>query len=221
MDRRKEESMIFEQIEAGGDRNFSYLIGDEDSRLCAVVDPGYDTHKLAARVKDLGLKVAYIFNTHTHHDHVAGNGVFRQGDVQLAAYKEARVNPDIRLDHGDVIQLGKQRIDILFTPGHYLDAICLLVNGKLMTGDTLFVGCIGGSFSQGANTENQFHSLFEVIMQLDDSVEIYPGHDYGPKPFSTIGYERAHNPFLQRTNFQDFVWLKEHWDEYKAEHGIP
>ena len=66
--------MIFEQIDAGGDRNFSYLIGDEESRLCAVVDPGYDTSKLEARVKDLGLKVAYILNTHTHHDHVAGNG---------------------------------------------------------------------------------------------------------------------------------------------------
>ena len=58
-------------------------------------------------------------------------------------------------------------------------------------------------------------------MKLDDSVEVYPGHDYGPQPFSTIGHERATNPFLQRANFQDFVWLKEHWDEYKAEHGIP
>jgi len=213
--------MIFEQIDAGGDRNFSYLIGDEESRLCAVVDPGYDTSKLEARVKDLGLKVAYILNTHTHGDHTAGNDVFHKGDVKLAAYKEARVNPDIKLDHGDTVQVGKQRIDILFTQGHYLDAICLLVNGKLITGDTLFVGCIGGSFSQGANTEKQFHSLFEVIMKLDDSVEVYPGHDYGPQPFSTIGNERANNPFLHRTNFQDFVWLKEHWDEYKAEHGIP
>src|SRR4029453_16135784 len=100
----EERPMIFEQIDAGGDRNFSYLIGDEESRLCAVVDPGYDTDKLAARGRDLGLKVAYIFNTHTHHDHVAGNGVFRRGEVKLAAYKEARVNPDIKLDHGDEIQ---------------------------------------------------------------------------------------------------------------------
>jgi hypothetical protein len=52
-------------------------------------------------------------------------------------------------------------------------------------------------------------------------VEVYPGHDYGATPWSTIGYERTNNPFLQRTNFQDFVWLKEHWEEYKAEHGIP
>jgi glyoxylase-like metal-dependent hydrolase (beta-lactamase superfamily II) len=213
--------MIFEQIEAGGDRNFSYLIGDEDSRLCAVVDPSYDTTKLEARVKELGLKVAYIFNTHTHHDHIAGNDVFHQGDAKVAAYKDAKVQPEVKLDHGSVVQVGAQRVDVLFTPGHYLDSICLLVNGKLMTGDTLFVGCIGGTGRQGSSAEKQFHSLFEVILKLDDAVEVYPGHDYGATPWSTIGYERTNNPFLQRTNFQDFTWLKEHWEEYKAEHGIP
>lgn len=214
--------MIFEQIDAGGDRNFSYLIGDDDSRLCAVVDPGYDTSQLATRVQALGLRVAYILNTHTHHDHVAGNDVFHKGDVKLAACKDARVKPDIHLEHGSVIEVGKQRIEALFTPGHYLDSICLLVNDqKLITGDTLFVGCIGGSGSQGSSAEKQFHSLFQVILSLNDHVEVYPGHDYGPTPFSTVGHERAHNPFLQRTNFQDFIWLKEHWDEYKAEHGIP
>lgn len=211
--------MIFEQIDAGGDRNFSYLIGDEASRLCAVVDPGYDTTKLAARVQDLGLKVAYILNTHTHHDHVAGNDVFHKDGAKLAAYKEARVHPDVPLDHGDVIEVGAQRIQVLFTPGHYLDAMCFLVNGKLITGDTLFVGCIGGSHFQGASSENQFHSLFQIIMKLDDSVEVYPGHDYGPQPFSTIGHERATNPFLQRPQFADFLWLKEHWDEYQAAQG--
>jgi glyoxylase-like metal-dependent hydrolase (beta-lactamase superfamily II) len=214
--------MIFEQIDAGGDRNFSYLIGDEESRLCAVVDPGYDTSKLAARVRDLGLTVAYVFNTHTHHDHVAGNDVFHKGDVKLAAYKEARVNPDVKLDHHHEVQLGTVRIQVLFTPGHYVDSICLLVNNsKLITGDTLFVGCIGGTSFQGGSAERQFHSLFQVILKLDDVVEIYPGHDYGEKPVSSVGYERTHNPFLQRTNFEDFVWLKEHWEAYKAEHGIP
>jgi glyoxylase-like metal-dependent hydrolase (beta-lactamase superfamily II) len=213
--------MIFEQIDAGGDRNFSYLIGDEASRLCAVVDPGYDTSKLEARVQELGLKVAYILNTHTHHDHTAGNDVFHKGDVKLAAYKEARVNPDLKLDHGSVVELGEQRIEILYTPGHYLDSICILVSGKLMTGDTLFVGCIGGSSSQGSSSEKQFDSLFNTILKLDDSVEVYPGHDYGAQPWSTIGHEREHNPFLIRTHFPDFMWLKENWDSYKAEHGIP
>jgi glyoxylase-like metal-dependent hydrolase (beta-lactamase superfamily II) len=214
--------MIFEQIDAGGDRNFSYLIGDEESRLCAVVDPSYDTSKLAARVQELGLKVAYIFNTHTHHDHIAGNDVFRKSDVKVAAYKDAKVQPDVQLDHGHEVQFGTVRIKTLFTPGHYLDSICLLVNdAKLITGDTLFVGCIGGSGRQGSSAEKQFHSLFQIILQLNDAVEVYPGHDYGATPFSTIGYERTHNPFLQRTNFTDFMWLKEHWEEYKAEHGIP
>lgn len=213
--------MIFEQIDAGGDRNFSYLIGDETGGTCAVVDPGYDTSKLEARVQELGLRVTHIFNTHTHHDHVAGNDVFHKDGVQLAAYKEARVNPDIKLEHGSTVQVGGNTIEVLFTPGHYLDSICLLVNGKLMTGDTLFVGCIGGSGFQGSSAEKQHHSLLEVIMKLDDAVEVYPGHDYGPAPSSTIGNERANNPFLHRTDFDEFVWLKENWDAYKAEHGIP
>jgi glyoxylase-like metal-dependent hydrolase (beta-lactamase superfamily II) len=213
--------MIFEQIDAGGDRNFSYLIGDEASRLCAVVDPGYDTSKLEARVNALGLKVGYVLNTHTHHDHVAGNDVFHHGDVQLAAYKDAQVNPDIKLDHGDTIQVGNVTVQALFTPGHYLDSMCFLAGDKLMTGDTLFVGCIGGSSSRGSSSENQFHSLFEIILKLDDAIEVCPGHDYGDRPISSIGHERANNPFLQRTNFDDFMWLKEHWEEYKAEHGIP
>ena len=213
--------MIFEQIDAGGDRNFSYLIGDEQHRVCAVVDPGYDTAKLEARVRELGLTVTHIFNTHTHHDHVAGNDVFHKGDVKLAAYKEASVHPDIPLDHGDEVRVGSIGVKVLFTPGHYLDSICLLAGDKLITGDTLFVGCIGGSGFRGSSAEKQFHSLFQIILTLDDAVEVYPGHDYGEKPFSTIGYERANNPFLQRINFDDFMWLKEHWEEYKAEHGIP
>lgn len=213
--------MIFEQIDAGGDRNFSYLIGDETTRLGAVVDPGYDTSKLQARVNALGLKVAYILNTHTHHDHIAGNDVFHTGDVKLAAYKEAKVNPEIKLDHGAEIQVGSVTIKALFTPGHYLDSMCFLVGDKLITGDTLFIGCIGGSGFRGSSAEKQFHSLFDIILKLDDAIEVYPGHDYGEKPFSSVGYERANNPFLQRTNFDEFMWLKEHWEEYKAEHGIP
>jgi hydroxyacylglutathione hydrolase len=175
--------MLFEQIDAGGDRNFCYLIGDEQTRVCAVVDPGYDTAKLEARVRDLGFKVTHIFNTHTHHDHIAGNDVFRKGEVKLAAYKDAKVNPDIKLDHGDEIQVGNVSVRVLFTPGHYLDSICLLAGDKLITGDTLFVGCIGGTGFQGSSAQKQFHSLFEVILQLDDAIEVYPGHDYGEKPF--------------------------------------
>lgn len=213
--------MIFEQIDAGGDRNFSYLIGDETSGVCAVVDPGYETAKLVARVGELGLNVTHIFNTHTHHDHIAGNDVFQQGNTKLAAYKEAKVKPDIPLEHGDEVQVGNVTIKVLFTPGHYLDSICLLAEDKLITGDTLFVGCIGGTGFTGSSAEKQFHSLFDVILGLDDHVEIYPGHDYGEKPSSTVGYERAHNPFLQRTDFNDFTWLKAHWEEYQAEHGIP
>jgi len=213
--------MLFEQIDAGGDRNFSYLIADEAAKLCAVVDPGYDTSKLEARVRELGMKVTHILNTHTHHDHIAGNDVFHKGEVKLAAYKDAQVKPDVPLDHDDEIQVGNITIKALFTPGHYVDAMCFLAEDKLMTGDTLFVGCIGGTGFRGGSAEKQFHSLFDIILKLDDHIEVYPGHDYGDRPCSTIGAERTENPFLLRTNFSDFTWLKEHWEEYKAEHNIP
>lgn len=212
--------MLFEQIDAGGDRNYCYLIADETSKRCAVVDPGYETDKLEARIKELGLQVAYVLNTHGHHDHIAGNDVFHKGDVKLAAYKDAETNPDIKLDHDDEVQMDGVTIKILCTPGHYFDSICLLTEDKLITGDTLFVGCIGGTRDE-SRARTQHHSLFEVIMKLDDDVEVYPGHDYGEKPHSTIGYERANNPFLSRTKFEDFTWLKANWEEYKAEHGIP
>ena len=213
--------MLFEQIDAGGDRNFSYLVADEAARLCAVVDPGYDTGKLETRVRELNLQVTHILNTHTHHDHIAGNDTFHKGDVKLAAYKESQVNPDVPLDHNDEIQVGSITIKALFTPGHYVDSMCFLAEDKLMTGDTLFVGCIGGTGNRGSSAEKQFHSLFDVILKLDDHIEVCPGHNYGDRPISTIGDERTKNPFLLRTNFSDFTWLKEHWEEYKAEHHIP
>ena len=146
--------------------------------------------------------------------------MFRKGDTKLAAYKAAASNPDIPLDHGSELRLGDLTIAALFTPGHYLDSMCFLVGDKLMTGDTLFVGCIGGTRDR-ENAQTQFHSLFDVILNLDDAIEVCPGHDYGEKPISSIGYERRTNPFLQRTDFADFTWLKEHWEEYKAEHGLP
>ena len=130
--------MRFEQIDAGGDRNFCYLIGDEQNRVCAVVDPGYDTAKLEARVRDLGFKVTHIFNTHTHRDHIAGNDVFRKGEVKLAAYKDAKVKPDIKLDHGDEIQVGNVRVRVMFTPGHYLERYLVEFNEVEFPGSSDF-----------------------------------------------------------------------------------
>lgn len=211
--------MIFEQIRTGGDRNFAYLIGDEKSSEGALVDPSYNPKECLAAAEKHRLAVRYVINTHGHYDHTDGNQtVQKRTGAQIVAHESARHPHDMSVSDGDVLTLGDLEVKCIHTPGHTGDGICLLVAGKLMTGDTLFVGKVGGTdFGPGAKRE--FESLHR-LMELPDETEVYPGHDYGVAPTSTIGHEKKTNPFLLRTDFEDFVYLKEHWAEYKREHGI-
>jgi glyoxylase-like metal-dependent hydrolase (beta-lactamase superfamily II) len=95
--------------------------------------------------------------------------------------------------------------------------MCILIEGNLFTGDTLFVGKVGGTDSE-KSAKQEWDSL-QKLMNLPEDTVIYPGHDYGVKPKSTVKDEKKDSPFLQK-DFQYFLWLKENWLEYKAEHGI-
>jgi hydroxyacylglutathione hydrolase len=125
---------------------------------------------------------------------------------------------------GARLALGRLSLTLIHTPGHTPDSLCLLVEepgspGKLITGDTLFVGKVGGTgFGEDARAE--YRSLHEKLMPLPDATEVWPGHDYGVAPSSTIGHERRTNPFLLRESFEAFVELKVNWLEYKRRHGI-
>ena len=104
----------------------------------------------------------------------------------------------MKVEAGEVLKVGNVSIKVLHTPGHTPDSICLLVDSKkLITGDTLFVGECGRVDLPGGSAEKLYDSLFNKLMQLDDSIEVYPGHDYGPKPSSTIGEQRQTNYVLQ------------------------
>lgn len=211
--------MIFEQIRTGGDRNFAYLVGDEESGQAALVDPSNDPNLCLAAAARHRLSVRYVINTHGHYDHTSGNAAVRAATgAKVVAHKSAAHPHDVGVSDGDLLRLGGLEISIIHTPGHTGDAICVLVAGKLITGDTLFVGKVGGTdFGDGARRE--FASLHR-LMELPDATEVWPGHDYGVAPSSTIGRERSTNPFILRKDFADFVYLKEHWAEYKAKHGI-
>jgi glyoxylase-like metal-dependent hydrolase (beta-lactamase superfamily II) len=120
---------------------------------------------------------------------------------------------------GATFPLGDLEIEILHTPGHTPDAICLYVGDAVFTGDTLFVGKVGGTdFGQGARAE--YASLHEKLMALPEDTRVFPGHDYGTSAQSTIGAEKETNPFLVQPDFESFVDLKKNWDAYKREHGI-
>lgn len=210
--------MIFEQIKIGGDRNFAYLFGDEKSKLAAVVDPAFHPEKLLELAEKHGLKIKYAVNTHAHYDHSNGNDyIIKRTGARLVGY--ALRKPAMSIGDGDELSLGELKIKVVHTPGHTTDSICILADNKLMTGDTLFVGKVGGT-GYGQDARQEYDSLHNKLMVLPDNVEVYPGHDYGVAPMSTIGNEKKTNPFLLRDSFEAFLELKKNWLEYKRIHGI-
>jgi glyoxylase-like metal-dependent hydrolase (beta-lactamase superfamily II) len=119
------------------------------------------------------------------------------------------------------LTLGSVKLRFLHTPGHIPDHVCVLAGNKLLTGDILFVGKIGGTGPRFPHSDprHQWDSL-QRLMTLDPQIEVWPGHDYGIQTSSTIGHEIATNPFLLTKTFEEFIHLKEHWAEYKKAHNI-
>jgi glyoxylase-like metal-dependent hydrolase (beta-lactamase superfamily II) len=197
--------MFFKQVKHHGD-NFSYIVADEDTKEAAVVDPSFNADAIVAIAKDQNLKVKYVINTHDHTDHTAGNEEVRSAfGAKIVTHQLSCVRKDVGVVDGDTIKLGKVVIKVIHTPGHTSDGICLLVDNKLLTGDTLFVGECGRTDLPGGDSESMYKSLFQKLMKLDDVVEVYPGHDYGPKDHSTIGAERRTNYTLKTRTLEEFV----------------
>ncbi|MEM3699984.1 MAG: MBL fold metallo-hydrolase [Candidatus Bathyarchaeia archaeon] len=198
--------MFFKQIKQHGD-NFSYIIADETTKEAAVIDPSFNAKILTKLLKEKNFHLKYVINTHGHGDHTTGNEEMKKAfDAKIVAHKISRINKDISIEDGDLLMIGKIPIKIIHTPGHTPDSICLLVNNKLLlTGDTLFVGECGRTDLPGGSAKEMYNSLFHKLMKLDDNIEVYPGHDYGPKPHSTIGIEKRTNYTLEKRTIKEFV----------------
>jgi len=212
--------MFFRQILAGGDRNFSYIAADKETGEAAVFDPGYSAQAELDILNNEKFTLKYIINTHDHSDHTGGNSTLAHvTGAQVAMYKSAHSHHDIGLKDEDSFTLGSLDLKIIHTPGHTPDSICILAGKELITGDTLFVGKVGGT-GFGTDARNEYESLHNKLMKLPPDTRVWPGHDYGVRPTSTIGDEIRENPFLLRDSFESFVELKVNWLEYKKTHGI-
>jgi len=212
--------MIVQQIATGGDRNFGYVVADETSNQAALVDPSYDPDRLVEWAQRNRLMAVYALITHDHHDHTNGNARVRElSGAKIVMHRNAAGKADVRVSDGDTLYLGQLPIHVIHTPGHDPSHVCYYVDDAVFTGDTLFVGKVGGTdLADGAQQE--YESLHSKLMSLPDDTRVFPGHDVGVKPESTIANERDTNPFLLQPSFEAFVDLKKNWAAYKREHGI-
>jgi hydroxyacylglutathione hydrolase len=211
--------MIFHQIDAGGDRNFAYLIADKKGGVAALFDPPPDPARYRDLITQEGVKIEYIIITHGHNDHCWGINPARDTyHGKVVGHVSMHLNLDLKVDEGDTLPLGNLTLRILYTPGHTDDHICIVCEKNVITGDVLFVGKVGGT-DLGPGARKEWDSL-QKLMRLPDDTAVWPGHNYGVAPTSTIGHEKKTNPFLLQTTFDAFIDLKANWLDYKKKHGI-
>jgi hydroxyacylglutathione hydrolase len=198
--------MFFEQIKPHGD-NFSYVFADESTNEAAVLDSSFNVDEIVRVLRSKGLVLKYIFCTHGHWDHVAGNEKLQSIlGGKIVAHKYFQAKKDIEVEGGEILSVGDVKVEIIFTPGHSRDGICLLVGKeKLLTGDTLFVGECGRTDLPGGDAKKLYESLFFKLLQLADYVEVYPGHNYGVRMSSTIGEEKTSNYVLKPRSEEEFI----------------
>ena len=216
----------FLQIHLGGDRNFCYLIGDPDTGKAAAVDPGFEPEKFLEISETEGLTITSILVTHGHPDHTGGMGRLQAlTGAEIYGGADDNITGANPLADGQVLPLGGLEISALATPGHSPGHFCYLCADRLITGDILFCGKVGGtgSFFPGSSARQEYESL-RKLMKLPGDTLVFPGHDYyggeGQRPHSTIGFEKENNPFITAHDFDSFCHLKDNWAEYKKEHNI-
>jgi len=215
-------NLIFEQIKTGGDRNFGYLFGDREAKTAALIDPSYDPEALIQRANLQGLKVNWIINTHGHHDHINGNERAQEiTGAQIAIYEKSTIAHDYGIKDNSEMKIGSLTLKFIFTPGHYPDHM-VVYNPDYqiaMTGDHIFVGKIGGTVSEEASIQ-EFTSLKRIYQELPLEATVWPGHDYGCRPSSTLAIEKACNPFIKCESLEKFLELKVNWPVFKKENGL-
>ncbi len=176
---------------------FCYILGCETQKKAAVIDPAGEVQRIFSLLQDKGLSLQYIINTHFHWDHSSGNQEL-QGLTQAPLLMHRSDTPlygkpvDMPLAGQENLPLGQYSLQILHTPGHTPGGICIYTQGLLFTGDTLFVGDSGRTDLPYSNRQALGASI-RKLMTLPAETIVYPGHDYGPSPSSTLDREKKYN----------------------------
>ncbi|MBM3220019.1 MAG: MBL fold metallo-hydrolase [Candidatus Rokubacteria bacterium] len=219
-----ENAIYLKQMELGPMQNFVYLVGDPVARQCVVVDPAWeiDTIVDTAAADDMTIVGALV--THTHQDHVGGSlaswGMPGRipGVEELLGRVRAKVyvhNAEreflqgfgsdlVKVDNHDTLPVGRLTVRFLHTPGHTPGSQCFLVDDRLISGDTLFIGSCGRTDLPGSDPSEMYYSLTQRLAALPDDTVLLPGHNYGGDA-STIGREKRQNRLMQFASLHDFL----------------
>ncbi len=205
--------MIFEAMAVGSYYANCYIVGSEETKETAIIDPGAEFKRIDEKIIELGLNPKIIILTHAHGDHIgAVNELVEKYNTKVYIHendakalsdsdenyskilfrKELSIKPDVLLKDGDTIELGELKFDIIHTPGHTVGGICIKVENIMLTGDTLFNKSIGRTDFTGGSFDEIIDSITNKIFKYDDETIIYPGHN---NP-TTIGSEKLGNPFV-------------------------
>ena len=209
---------IIRQIKVGAFQVFTYVVACPETRKAVVIDPAGEEERLLSLIREGAFLIEYILDTHGHADHVLANERLKKVlavptcmhelDIQFFSQKEVRdltakelglqpPNPvDMPLRDGDLLKVGALEIKVIHTPGHTPGSVCYFTEGNLFTGDTLFVGAAGRTDLTGGSLETLIDSIENRILTLPRETILWPGHDYGDTPTSTLGREMEENPYI-------------------------
>ncbi len=214
--------MKIEQIIVGYMAVFCYLVYDDKSKEGILIDPAGNEEQLLQLLKEKGVTLRYIVNTHGHPDHTCGNDRLRKATGALVVMHaldddffqkpefsgwarmigvDAAGPADVSVQDGDELTFDGLTMKFIHTPGHTPGGCCILIDGNLFTGDTLFVGAVGRTDLPGASFEQLVNSIQTKITTLPPDTIVWPGHDYGDRSQSTVQRERETNPYI--TDFLD------------------
>lgn len=196
------------QVPVAGADNFAYLVICPQTGKALGIDPGVSPDSLLSVVRRRGLTLEFLANTHGHGDHIAGNSaVLKATGAKLAASQIDVPQAEIALKEGSRLQVGLIAVHVLHTPGHTPGSLVYNPPGALITGDTLFVTRCGRADFPGSDPAALYHSILRLAAFPPETL-VFPGHDYGPRPQSSIAFEREHNEYMKCPDLESFLRLR-------------
>jgi len=200
---------VFRQLFDKESSTYTYLLADQETKEAVLIDPVIEHSERDVKlVKEMGLTLKYVMNTHVHADHITGTGRLKKlvpGCHSVLSEKSGG-KADHLIKEGSTVQFGKQTLEVVETPGHTAGCITYIdrENGRAFTGDALMIRGCGRTDFQGGSASTLYRSVWDKILSLPDSFLLYPAHDYKGMMHSTVAEEKELNPRLTKS-LEDFI----------------